>query len=373
MSPYARTLSPRRVVVAMSGGVDSSVTALLLHQAGWDVIGVTLQLADLTADGFDASRCCSAAGVAAAQQVARQLGVPHLLVDVREEFRTWVLEPFVEAYLGGETPSPCVRCNTHIKFGRLLDLAHSLGACYVATGHYARIVAGPDGRPQLHRARQRARDQSYFLFGVGAQRLGHVLFPLGEWDKAEVRALARQHGLPSAGLPDSQDVCFAPPGETYVGLLQHLAGERLPDKGEIVDAQGRVLGQHAGFYRFTVGQRRGLGVAAPRPLYVIGLDSQRNRVVVGEEEAVWQRRIRVREVVWLAPPDGERQRAEVQVRSRHNPVPATLLATAEGVEVEFDEPVAAPSPGQAAVWYQGDRVLGGGWIAPLAPAGQGGG
>ncbi|MEP0773693.1 MAG: tRNA 2-thiouridine(34) synthase MnmA [Acidobacteriota bacterium] len=346
----------------MSGGVDSCVAAFLLARAGWQVIGVTLKLADLAADGFDASRCCSAAGVAAAQRAARMLGIPHILLDVRPEFRDFVLTPFVDAYLRGETPSPCVHCNSTIKFGRLVEVAAALGAAHVATGHYARRVEGPGGDPELHRARERARDQSYFLFEMGRDRLKSVLFPLGEYTKDEVRALARQEGLPSAALPDSQDMCFVPLGETYVGLLQHLAGERLPGEGEIVDGQGRVLGRHGGIHRFTVGQRRGLGVSSSRPLFVSHLDARNNRVVVGGEEEVHRRRIHLRDVVWLVDPSGAPRRVEVQVRSRHRPVAATVTPAGGGATVEFVEPVLAPSPGQAAVWYEGDRVLGGGWI-----------
>lgn len=352
----------RRVVVAMSGGVDSCVAALLLAQSGWQVIGVTLKLADFAADGFDASRCCSAAGVAAAQRAARMLGIPHILLDVRSEFRDFVLTPFVDAYLRGETPSPCVHCNSTIKFGRLVEVAAALGAGFVATGHYARRVEGPEGGAQLYRARERARDQSYFLFEMGRERLNSVLFPLGDYSKEEVRGIARRHELPSANLPDSQDMCFVPLGETYVGLLHHLAGERLPGEGEIVDGQGRVLGRHGGIHHFTVGQRRGLGVSSSRPLFVSRLEPGSNRVVVGGEEEVRWRRIRLRDVVWLAKAGEGPRRVEVQVRSRHRPVGATVTPAGSGATVEFDEPVLAPSPGQAAVFYEGDRVLGGGWI-----------
>lgn len=346
----------------MSGGVDSTVAAFLLARSGWKVIGVTLQLADLVGQGFSASRCCSAAGVAAAQSAARMLGIPHVLLDVRAEFFERVLAPFVEGYLNGETPSPCVHCNSTIKFGRLMDVAHALGAGMVATGHYAQVVRGPAGEPELHRARERVRDQSYFLFAIGRNRLGSVLFPLGDCSKEEVRALARAQGLPSATLPDSQDMCFVPEGQTYIGLLEHLASGRLPGAGDIVDGDGRILGRHQGIHRFTVGQRRGLGVSARHPLFVTRLDPTGNRVVVGGEEDVCRRRIRVRDVVWLVDPGDGPRHVEIQVRSRHRQVPATVTPAAAGAEVVFDAPVPAPSPGQAAVWYEGERVLGGGWI-----------
>lgn len=352
----------KKVVVAMSGGVDSTVAAFLLLQAGFRVIGVTLQLADFAVDGFDTSRCCSAAGVASARGAARRLGVPHVLLDVRQEFRKHVLIPFVESYLAGETPSPCVHCNSSIKFGYLLELARRLGADSVATGHYARLLRGPTGEWELRRAREYRRDQSYFLFHIPRERLGAIQFPLGEMTKEEVRALATDHRLPSANVPDSQDMCVVPRGQTYVGLLEHLAGERLPGGGEIVDQTGAVLGRHQGIHRFTVGQRRGLGLSSSRPLFVTRLDAPTNRVVVGEQAALRCRRIRVRGAMWLKEPDEGSVRAEVQVRSRHAAVPATLTPLGERVEVEFDDPVTAPSPGQAAVWYQHDRVLGGGWI-----------
>ncbi len=348
----------------MSGGVDSTVAALLLVRQGFAAVGVTLQLADLTKVGFGASRCCSAAGVEAAQRAARLLGIPHVLLDVREEFSEHVLEPFVSTYLRGETPSPCVYCNSAIKFGRLLDVAQAMGAGRIATGHYARVVQGVGGEAELHRAREEARDQSYFLFEIGRERLRSVLLPLGELRKDEVRSIARAEGLPSASLPDSQDMCFVPEGETYIGLLDHLAGEQLAGGGDIVDRNGRILGRHQGIHRYTIGQRRGLGVSAPHPLFVTALDAASNRVVVGRESEVRRERIVVRDAVWLTDPQEGPRRVAVQIRSRHRPVAASITAVAGGAEIVFDEAVAAPSPGQAAVWYEGDRVLGGGWITP---------
>jgi tRNA-uridine 2-sulfurtransferase len=355
-----------RIVAALSGGVDSAVAAALMKQAGHEVIGVTLQLADLSAHGLGASRCCSASDVESAREVARLLGIPHYLLDFEESFRTEVLDPFVASYLAGETPLPCARCNSRLKFGELLEVADQLGAEMLISGHYARIERDGCGDVGLRRAADRDRDQSYFLFELTQRQLRRVEFPLGEMRKGEVRALAARLGLPNADRRDSQEVCFVPEGGSYVDVLERLAADRLPGDGEIVDARGEVIGRHAGYHRFTIGQRRGIGVPARSRLYVVAIDSGRNRVAVGDLAEASRQRLWLREVNWL---DGEppvHTEALVQVRSRHAAAPAEVVLKDGGsAEVTFAAPVASPAPGQAAVFYRGDRVLGGGWIAKV--------
>lgn len=351
-----------RVLVAMSGGVDSALACALMVQAGFEVIGVTVHLVDLSAQGLGVSRCCSLEDVEGARAVCSQLGVPHYVFNMEGSFRREVLDLFVEGYLAGRTPSPCIRCNSRVKLGELVQVADRLGAELLATGHYARLVLDEEGTPHLCRARDRDKDQSYFLFDLKRTHLARLMFPLGEMTKAEVRAKARELGLPNAAKPDSQEVCFVPQGKSYLDVLAVLAPSRLPGPGEIVDRQGRVVGRHPGFVGFTVGQRRGLGVAAGRRLYVTALEPEANRVVVGEEQDLRRRHLEVREVNWLVPPEAGLE-AWVQVRSRHQPQPAQLEVEDERVLVHFAEPVFAPAPGQAAVFYRGEEVLGGGFIA----------
>jgi tRNA-specific 2-thiouridylase len=356
-----------RVLVALSGGVDSAVAAALLSRQGHDVVAVTLQLADLSQRGLGVSRCCSPADVESAREVARRLAVPHYVLDFEAVFGEQVLAPFVASYLAGETPLPCARCNSRVKFGRLLDVAPMLGADALASGHYARIERGADGRPQLRRAVAQEKDQSYFLFELTAAQLERLVLPLADLGKAEVRRLAAELGLPNAARPDSQEVCFVPPGGSYVDVLERLAGDRLPGVGEVVNAAGTVVGTHAGFHRFTVGQRQGLGIASGGRLYVTAIDPARNRVTVGGAPETLRTELRLREVNWLGEPGSGRVDAAVQVRSRHRPVAAVVTLAADGgATVVFREPVASPAPGQAAVFYDGDRVLGGGWIAAVA-------
>ena len=356
-----------RVVVALSGGVDSSVAAALLAEAGHEVIAVTLQLADLSDRGLGASRCCSAADVEFARAVCARLGVPHYVLDMEEEFRRAVLDPFVESYLAGETPLPCARCNSRVKFGELLRVTAQFGAAALASGHYARVARAGDGEVRLLRGLDRSKDQSYFLFELTSFQLESVLFPLGGMTKAEVRRKAQSLGLPNAARRDSQEVCFVPAGGSYADVLERLAPERLPGRGEVVDRDGTTLGAHDGFHRYTIGQRRGIGVPGTSRRYVVGLEPAANRVVVGPREHALHRRLGLREVNWLASWDAAPIHAEVQIRSRHEAAPATVTLGAGGrAEVEFDEPVLAPAPGQAAVCYAGERVLGGGWIAGVA-------
>ncbi|MFN3414054.1 MAG: tRNA 2-thiouridine(34) synthase MnmA, partial [Thermoanaerobaculum sp.] len=280
---------------------------------------------------------------------------------MEDTFQREVLGLFVEGYLAGQTPSPCVRCNSRVKFGELLRIAETFGADAVASGHYARILRGEDGQLQLLRGVDREKDQSYFLFELTRQQLERVIFPLGEMTKAQVRALAAELSLPNAQKPDSQEVCFVPEGKTYREVLAKLAGARLPGPGEVVDEAGHVLGYHQGFVGFTVGQRRGLGVALGRRLYVVAVKPAENRVVVGEAPSLGKSFLKVREVNWLITPPASLE-VEVQVRSRHRPQAAVVEVNGQLARVIFREPVFAPAPGQAAVFYQGERVVGGGFI-----------
>ncbi len=376
-------MSRERVVVAMSGGVDSSVAAALLVEAGHEAIGVTLHLAG------ESSRCCSLADADDARSVAERLGIPFYVANETERFREEVTLAFADAYLAGRTPLPCVTCNSRFKFHHLLARARVFGASAVATGHYARIGRDPEtGLLELRRAADAAKDQSYFLYELGQEQLAAARFPLGELTKAEVRAHARRLGLATAEKPESQEICFVPDGD-YKAVVERLRPERLPGEGELVDGAGRVLGRHGGIHRFTVGQRRGLGLAASaggpellwssarseaqpsgghrggRRLYVTRLDAERNRVVVGEAEALGSRGARVARASWVAgAPPKAGVRAEVRVRYRHAGAQALVEPLAGGgARVVFDAPVVAVAPGQSAVFYAGERVLGGGPIA----------
>jgi tRNA-specific 2-thiouridylase len=350
-----------KVLVALSGGVDSSVAAALLQREGFEVVGVTLRLADLSHLGLDVSRCCSPDAIASARAVAKTLGVPHYLVDSQAVFTAQVIRPFVASYLGGRTPSPCIRCNSRVKFPELLELARTLGAEAVATGHYARVRR--NGTARLCRAAEVGRDQSYFLFELVPEVLSRVYFPLGEYRKSEVREIARRLGFAAAERKDSQEVCFVPVGCSYPEVVERLAPDHRPASGPIVSVRGEVVGQHSGIHRFTVGQRRGLQVSGQERRYVIAIDAQHNRVVVGAREEALRRAIQVRNVVWHEGEPAGPVRAAVQVRSRHEPTEAVVTPQAGGrATVAFSVPVLAPAPGQAAVFYDGDTVLGGGWI-----------
>ncbi|HVP29944.1 MAG TPA: tRNA 2-thiouridine(34) synthase MnmA [Myxococcota bacterium] len=352
-----------RVVVAMSGGVDSSVAAALLVEQGLEVIGVTMHLAG------GASRCCSLDDADDARRVADRLGIRFYVANYTDAFRAEVIEPFADAYLAGRTPIPCVACNRRFKFRHLLERARALGAEAVATGHYARNVRDPETcRWRLLRGRDATKDQSYFLFDLDQEQLARVRFPLGELTKEEVRARARALGLATADKPESQEICFVPDGD-YAAVVERLRPGALPGEGEIVDGAGRVVGRHRGIHRFTVGQRRGLGVALGRRTFVTGLDAAANRVHVGTQEELHAARAVLEGATWIdgAPP-APPVRGLLRIRHRHEGASATLLPRPDGdVDVRFDAPVRAVSPGQAAVLYVGDEVVGGGWIRSSAP------
>jgi len=348
-----------RVVVAMSGGVDSSVAAALLVEQGCEVVGVTMHLAG------DASRCCSLDDADDARRVAERLGIRFYVANYTSQFRSEVMEAFADEYLAGRTPIPCVACNRRFKFRHLVDRARALGARAVATGHYARVELDPStGRRRLRAAIDHSKDQSYFLFDLDQGQLANLLFPLGGMRKDEVRAHARRLGLATAEKPESQEICFVPDGD-YASVVEKLRPEASTRGGEIVDTSGRVLGRHRGVHRFTVGQRRGLGLSAAHRLFVVGLDAARNRVVVGPTAELLARQATLQRVTFVAgePPE-EPIRVDVRVRHRHEGAAAQVRLTGPSSAVlQFDQPVRAVAPGQAAVFYQGDVVLGGGWIA----------
>ncbi len=352
-----------RIVVAMSGGVDSSLTAALLARAGYDVVGITLQLYDHGVATGRKGACCAGQDVRDAAAVARQFDIPHYVLDYEARFREAVIKDFADSYERGETPIPCIRCNERVKFRDLLHTARDLGASALATGHYARRLPDADG-PALYRAADPARDQSYFLYRTTREELAFLRFPLGGRSKDETRALAREFNLPVADKPDSQDICFVPQG-SYADIVTRLRPEA-GEPGEIVDETGTVLGRHRGIAHFTVGQRKGLGIAAEEPLYVLRLEPVRWRVVVGPHSALAETRVRLGEFNWLggALNADEVRPVSVKLRSAQAPVPATLCADPDQGEAELvlGSPAGAVAPGQAAVLYDGERVLGGGWI-----------
>jgi tRNA-specific 2-thiouridylase len=365
-----------KIAMAMSGGVDSSAAAAMLLAEGHELVGFTMQLWNqrrgltLDEDGEPLpSRCCSLDDVYDARRVAETLGFPFYVLNLERDFERDVVEPFVQSYLAGETPIPCVACNSRLKFASLDRMAQSLGCDKVATGHYARVVHDEEtGRYRLLRGRDRSKDQTYFLWELTQAQLARALFPLGELTKPEVREEARRHGLVVAGKKESQEICFVPDGD-YAGFIErYLAAEgredERPPRGEIVDTEGRVLGRHEGIHRYTTGQRRGLGLSRPLPLYVVRVEAERDRVIVGESEDLLASEFTAAGVNWVAFDEPSVPvRADVRVRYRHEEAPATITPLGQArVRVRFDEPQRAITPGQATVFYRGEEVVGGGWI-----------
>jgi tRNA-specific 2-thiouridylase len=350
-----------RVVVAMSGGVDSSVTAALLAEQGYDVVGITLQLYDHGQAVGRKGACCAGQDIHDARNVADRLGIPHYVLDYESRFRREVIDAFAESYARGETPIPCVECNRTVKFRDLVATARELGADALATGHYVRRVMG-EGGAELHCAADPARDQSYFLFATTQAQLDFLRFPLGDLPKDETRALARRFALPVAAKPDSQDICFVPSGR-YAQLVERLRPEAAAP-GDIVHVDGTVLGRHDGIIHFTIGQRRGLGIGTGEPLYVVRLEPDTKRVIVGPKVALATQRVRLSGVNWLdVPRAADGVEVVVKLRSASVPVPATVSpGPGGGAEVLLHRPEFGVAPGQACVFYAGGRVLGGGWI-----------
>jgi tRNA (5-methylaminomethyl-2-thiouridylate)-methyltransferase len=365
-----------KIAVAMSGGVDSSAAAALLKQQGHELVGFTMQLwnqrrninVDENGDPLP-SRCCSLDDVYDARRVAESLGIPFYVLNLERDFETAVVEPFVRSYLSGETPIPCVACNSRLKFASLDRMALSLGCDKVATGHYARVEFDAErNRYRLFRGRNHWKDQSYFLWELTQDQLSRAYFPLGDMLKSEVREIARKANLYTAEKQESQEICFVPDGD-YSGFIDRYLEhedrlEEIPAPGDIVNTKGEKIGEHSGIHRYTIGQRRGLGIAHEKPLYVVQIERARNQIIVGEKEELERLEFTARGVNWVAfETPSELVRAEVKVRYRHDPAPATIYALPDNrARIVFDQPQRAITPGQATVFYDGEETLGGGWI-----------
>ena len=354
-----------RIVAAMSGGVDSSVAAALLAAAGHDVVGLSMQLYDQRDGEQSFGSCCTLDDLHDARRVARRIGIPHYIVNFERRFDERVVSPFVEEYAAARTPIPCIRCNSDLKFASLLDRARGFDAEQVATGHYARVETRPtdDGGTvrRLRRAVDGAKDQCYFLFSLTQAQLARASFPLGSMRKSEVRDYARGHGLPVADKPDSHEICFVPDGD-YAAFVERRLPHG-PRDGAVVDAAGHVLGRHPGVHRFTVGQRKGLGVSGPAPLYVTAIDAASGTITVGPRDALERTALTAGDVNWIAGPPAPGRPVTAQIRHHHPPAPARVWPLdGAALRLEFDAPQPAIAPGQAVVIYAGDVVLGGGWI-----------
>ncbi len=359
---FLRTMKGR-VLVAMSGGVDSSVAALLLKRAGYEVIGISMQLWDYSEKEDQPATqgsCCSPEDMADARRVAHTIGIPFYVLNMEEVFSKEVVDYFVKSYLRGETPNPCVKCNSEIKFNVLIKRAFELGAQYIATGHYARIRRDAQGRYHLLKGVDRGKDQSYFLFSLTQKTMAHVLFPVGELTKAEVRSMARQAGLKVSEKAESQEICFVE-DRNYRNLLAEYAPQ---ERGRIVDTEGNLLGYHTGLFRYTIGQRRGLNIRnGMGPYYVVSMDREKNELIVGKEDELLSEGLYAREINWIMEPPHTPIRVEARIRYRHSPVSAIVTPHArDSALVRFSTPQRAVTPGQAVVFYRGDEVIGGGWI-----------
>ena len=353
----------KKVLVGMSGGVDSSAAALILKNQGYEVFGCTMKMYDnsVLGEGFGESGCCSADDVADAKSVCRKIGIEHVTLNMTNEFSRYVMKPFAESYINGETPNPCIECNRHLKFDLMLKRAELLGFDYIATGHYAKIVCGEDGKYMLMRPSDRKKDQTYVLYNLTQHQLKHTLFPLYGMDKQSIRGLAEENGLVNSHKPDSQDICFVPDGD-YAGFIERFTGY-LPQSGDFVDGNGNKIGTHSGVIHYTVGQRRGLGVTFGKPVFVTSKNAVNNTVTLGDEEMLMKTSLMLRDVNIIS---GEPLCAPVRVTAKTRytakETDAVLYPAENGARIEFDSPVRAPAAGQACVFYNGDIVLGGGVI-----------